>query len=360
MRATLAELASLVQVTLQGDGGVEITGGAALEAARPGDLSFVQDRRQLSRLAECRATALVTTAELAADPRLSAFPCLIASDPAHTFVTLLLKLQPPRSRPPRGIAATACISSTARIPDDCYIGPGAVIGEDVVLGADCDIHPGVVIGPGCRLGNHVTLYPNVVLYADVVIDDRVIIHAGAVIGADGFGYRFTAGAFEKVPQLGTVHIHSDVEIGACTTIDRGAIGATVIGAGTKIDNQVMIAHNCEIGRHNVFAAQVGLAGSCTTGDYVRLGGQVGIKDHVRLNTGAAIGAKGGVHRDVPAGETWLGYPATPEAEQKKLVFAVHRLPQLRDQVKQLTAELAALHQEVERLRCAHEPESHAA
>ena len=227
-------------------------------------------------------------------------------------------------------------------------------------GRGCDIYPGVVIGPGCRLGDEVILYPQVVLYADVSVDDRAIIHAHAVIGADGFGYRFAHGRFEKIPQLGTVHIEADVEIGAGTTIDRGAIGATVIGEGSKLDNQIMIGHNCELGKHNVFAAQVGLAGSCTTGDYVRIGGQVGIKDHVRLNTGCSIGAKGGVHKDLPAGETWIGYPATPETEQKKLQFAVHRLPQLREQVKKLSAELAALQLEVTQLRENAQPGSRAA
>jgi len=357
MGITLAELAALVDGEVRGDTALPITGGASLESAKPGDLSFVQDSRQLIRLKDCRAAALLTTSELAQDPRLAPFVRVIVRDPAAAFSIILQRLQPARSRPARGIAPTACISSSATIGANCYVGPGAVIGDNVVIGSGCDVHPGVVIGPGCRLGNDVVLHPNVVLYADVSVDDRTIIHAGAIIGADGFGYRFADGRFEKIPQLGTVHIQDDVEIGACTTIDRGAIGATIIGAGTKIDNQVMVAHNCEIGRHNVFAAQVGLAGSCTTGDYVRLGGQVGIKDHIRLNTGSSVGAKGGVHKDVPAGETWIGYPATPEAEQKKLVFAVHRLPQLRDQVKQLSAELAALRDEVARLR---EPNSHAA
>jgi UDP-3-O-[3-hydroxymyristoyl] glucosamine N-acyltransferase len=229
------------------------------------------------------------------------------------------------------------------------------VGNDVVIGRGCDIYPGVVIGDGCRIGDNVTLYANVVLYADILVDDRAIIHAGAVIGADGFGYRFREGRFEKVPQLGWVHIHADAEIGACTTIDRGAIGATIVGEGTKIDNLVQIAHNCELGRHNVFASQVGLAGSCSTGDYVRLGGQVGIKDHVHMHTGCSVGAKGGVHKDIPAGETWIGYPATPEAEQKRLVFSLKRVPEMRDQVKAmenklatLTAELAALKDEPNR------------
>ena len=188
------------------------------------------------------------------------------------------------------------------------------------------------------------------LYQDVTLGDRVIIHSGAVIGADGFGYRFTEGRFVKIPQLGSVEIHADAEIGACTTIDRGAIGPTIVGAGTKLDNLVMIAHNCELGRHNVFASQVGLAGSCTTGDYVRLAGQVGIKDHVRLNSGCMVGAKGGVHRDIPEGEIWIGYPATPEAEQKRLVFSLKRVPEMRDRVRVMEKQIALLTKQLEELR----------
>jgi UDP-3-O-[3-hydroxymyristoyl] glucosamine N-acyltransferase len=350
MSATLAELAVHVQGTVRGDGTVSVTSGAALEAAGPQQLSFVQDGKQLSRLKDCRAAALVTTAALAEDPRLAGFPCLLVDHPSTVFVALIQVLQPPRTRPSRGIANTACIAGSAHIGADCYIGAGAVIGDDVVVGTGCDIYPGVVIGPGCRVGNDVTLYPHAVLYADIAVEDRAIIHAHAVLGADGFGYRFVAGRFEKIPQLGTVRIEADVEIGAGTTIDRGAIGATVIGAGSKIDNQVMIGHNCEIGRHNVLAGQVGMAGSCSTGDFVRIGGQVGVKDHVRLNTGASVGAKAAIHKDIPQGETWIGYPATPEFEQKRLQFAIHRLPQLRDQVKQLAAEMAALQREMETLR----------
>lgn len=350
MSVALSLLAAHVNGKIRGDESLTISGGAALEAAQPGDISFVQDARQLNRVKECRASALVTSPELADDLRIQRFPCILVADPAAAFVKLLQILKPPRSRPQRGIAPSACISPTAQIGEDCYIGPGAVIGDAVIIGRGCDIHPGVIIGPGCQIGDEVILYPNVVLYPDVVIKDRVIVHAHAVLGADGFGYRFVAGRFEKIPQLGSVRIESDVEIGAGTTIDRGAIGATVIGEGTKLDNQVMIAHNCEIGRHNVFAAQVGLAGSCITGDYVRLAGQVGVKDHIHLHAGCSVGAKGGVHKDIPPGETWIGYPASPEAEQKRLVFAIHRLPQLREQVRQLTAELAALQAEVARLR----------
>jgi UDP-3-O-[3-hydroxymyristoyl] glucosamine N-acyltransferase len=345
MSQSVGALAALVEGEVVGDAERLISGAASLELAGPNDVSFVHGEKHLRRLKASNAGALLMTAATARalSQPISASLILVA-DAQAAFQVLLPIFRRQYARPQRGVSPAACISPSAQIGPNCYIGPGVFIGDDVVIGADCDLYPGAYVGPHCRLGNGVTLHPHVVLYHDVRIDDRTIIHANAVIGADGFGYRFEAGRFHKIPQLGTVHIEEDVEIGAGTTIDRGAIGPTVIGAGTKIDNLVMIAHNCEIGRHNVFASQVGLAGSCSTGDYVRLGGQVGVKDHVRLNTGCAIGAKGGVHKDVPSGETWIGYPATPEHEQKRLVFSLKRVPEMRQQVKALEQKVAELTQ----------------
>jgi UDP-3-O-[3-hydroxymyristoyl] glucosamine N-acyltransferase len=350
MTHSLAALADLVSGTWTGDGTHKITGAAAIESAGPSDITFLLDDSQLRRLENCQAAALVIGAKVADHPAAARFARIVVDDPHSAFLKIVPQFRPQRPRPARGIAPSAVISATASVGSDCWIGPHVTVGNDVVIGRGCDIHPGVVMGDGCRIGDNVTLHANVVLYADVIIDDRAIIHAGAVIGADGFGYRFREGRFEKVPQLGWVHIHADAEIGACTTIDRGAIGATIIGEGTKIDNLVQIAHNCEIGRHNVFASQVGLAGSCSTGDYVRIAGQVGVKDHVHMHTGCSVGAKGGVHKDIPAGETWIGYPATPEAEQKRLVFSLKRVPEMRDQVKALESKLAALTAEVTALK----------
>ncbi len=219
----------------------------------------------------------------------------------------------------------------------------------VVIGDNCDIHPGAVVSRGCRLGDDVVLHPNTVLYEDTVVGNRVIIHAGVVIGADGFSYRPVDGRHERIVHYGTVRIEDDVEIGACTTIDRAMVDETVIGQGTKIDNLVMIGHNCEIGRHNLFVSQAGLAGSVTTGDYVVCAGQVGIADHIHLGTRSVIGAKAGVHKDVPAGERQIGVPAIPEADCRRVVMAQHKLPEMRQQlralerqVEELTAQLAQL------------------
>ncbi len=320
---------------------VTIKGAATPEMAGANDVAFLQDPRSTHRLLRCRAGLLLVRPADAELEEARVFRQILVNDPQTAFVKILAEVRPVRV-PPREIAASAVIHPTAKIGEDCYIGPGVSIAEDVVIGRGCDIYPGVVIGAGCQLGDQVTLYPNVVLYADCLIDDRVMIHANAIIGADGFGYRFTEGRFEKIPQLGWVHLHRDVEIGAGAAVDRGAIGPTVVGAGTKIDNMVQIAHNCQLGRHNAIAAQVGMAGSSSTGDYVRMAGQVGVADHVHMNTGCTLGAKAGVHKDIPAGETWIGIPALPEAEQKRLLFATRRVPAIRDDLKALDAQVQEL------------------
>ena len=291
MSHTVNSLATLVGGEVRGDGERTISDANSIEAAGSDSVTFVVDGSHVSRLKECRAGAVILNAKVAAGlTDCASCSLIVVADPQAAFIQMLPLFRKVRPRPARGISDRAVIDPSAKLGRDCFVGPGVCIGEEVEIGDGCDLHSGVVIGAGCKLGDNVVLHPNVVLYHDVSVGHRTIIHSGAVIGADGFGYRFTNGQFEKIPQLGTVEIHVDVEIGACTTIDRAAIGATVIGAGTKLDNLVMIGHNCELGRHNVFASQVGLAGSCSTGDYVRVGGQAGVKDHVRMNTGCMVGA----------------------------------------------------------------------
>jgi UDP-3-O-[3-hydroxymyristoyl] glucosamine N-acyltransferase len=344
-------LAALVNGTIRGDHSRGIDDAAAIETASPSAVTFVQNSSQIDRLKDCRAGAVIVDEKIADSiGEFVGFSMIVVADSQAAFQSILPLFRKIRARPERGISPRANVHHTARLGSNCHVAAGVSIGEDVVIGSNCDLHPGVVVGAGCRIAEDTVLNANVVLYHDVVIGSRVIIHAGAVIGADGFGYRFVAGKFEKIPQLGTVHIHDDVEIGACATVDRGAIGPTVVGQGTKLDNLVMIGHNCELGKHNVFASQVGMAGSCRTGDYVRLGGQVGIRDHVQLNTGCTVGAKAGVVKDVPAGETWLGAPATHEMEQKRLVVAMRRVPDMRDQLREMEKQMAAMTAEMETLK----------
>jgi UDP-3-O-[3-hydroxymyristoyl] glucosamine N-acyltransferase len=260
-------------------------------------------------------------------------------DPLTAFVTIVRHLHGRQDPPPIGIDPRAVIHSTARIGPDASIHPLAVVGEGTVIGARCCIHSSAVLGRHCQLGDDVVVYPNAVLYDGTVVGSRVIIHANAVLGADGFGYRFQDGRHAKVPQLGHVEIGDDVEIGACTTVDRGTFQATRVGAGTKIDNLVQVGHNCHIGKHNLLVSQMGIAGSSSTGDYVVIAGQVGIADHVHIGDRVLIGAKAGVTKDVPAGERMLGAPATPEREQKRILMSLEKLPEIRRDLRRLKQHL---------------------
>lgn len=349
--ATAAELAILVGGELRGNGELVLLGAQALDKAGPQEITFASDEKHIRKLDASVAGAVLVPRQLVSAIPRNARPetFILVEDPRAAFLQVLTAMRPQRAHRPSSVTAGAVISATAKIGTNTAIHPGAFIGDDVVIGDECEIHPGVCIGPGCTIGNHTTLYPNAVLYHDVHVGNRVIIHAGAVIGADGFGYRLEDGRHRKIPHFGTVRICDDVEIGACTTVDRAMIGETVIGEGTKLDNHVMIAHNCEIGRHNVFVSQVGLAGSVTTGDYVVCAGQVGIADHVHLGDGCRLGAKTGVHKSLEGGQTYIGAPAAPEAEARRILMAQQRLPELRKQVKDLERQMADLHARIKAL-----------
>lgn len=350
MSVSLAVLAT--QLTADLDIGIapvagDISDVAALEQAGPGELTYVESEKHLSRLSDCRAGGVLVRRDLVGKARMYfGGPLLGVENAKEAFIAAMVTLRPPLERPSIGVSPRALVAASARIGGATNVHPLACIGANVIIGEHCDIHPGVVIGDGCVIGDGVVIYPNAVLYPGMSIGRRVIIHAGAVIGADGFGYRFVQGAYVKIPHTGTVRIEDDVEIGAGTTIDRAMVGATVVGAGTKIDNQVMIGHNCEIGKHNAFASQVGFAGSTTTEDYVRCGGQAGIADHLRLGQGSTLGPKAGVYTDVPAGAKYHGMPAGPDKEQIRVHLHVQKLPEMRQELQSLLRRVAELEQQL--------------
>lgn len=340
---TAREVAEMLHGQLVGNPHREICDVQVVERAGPQHLTYVGDARNLPRLRKSQARLVIAPETVLAE--LSEYPevtFVVVPEPEPAFLSIAGVLFPPRPRSRVGISPQASVAATARIGANTNVHPFAVIGDDAVIGSNCEIHSGVVIGEGCILGDDVVLHPNTVLYDGVRIGSHVVIHAACVIGADGFGYRFVDGRHVHLPHYGTVVIESDVEIGAGTTIDRAKVGETIIGTGTRIDNQVMIGHNCRIGRHNLIVSQVGFAGSVTTGDYVVCAGQVGVADHVNLGSGAIVGAKAGVHRDLPGGQTYLGSPASPVAETTRQLMALRRLPELRDTVKQLEKTVAGL------------------
>lgn len=347
MATAISVLSDLVGGRIVGPADLLISDVAPLAKATAEQMTYLEDSRKIGRLKSCQAGAvLVAEASVEAARTATAAALVVVPDPQAAFIRIMTHFRPLRPRASIGIDHRAVIAPSARIGEGSNVWPGATISDGVVLGKNCDVHPGVVIGPGCRIGDDVVLHPNCVLYADITLGNRVIIHANAVIGADGFGYRMERGAFVRIPHTGTVVVQDDVEIGACATIDRAMVGATVIGQGTKIDNLVMIAHNCEIGRHNAFASQVGFAGSCKTGDYVRCGGQTGVADHITIGSQAALGGGSGVMGDVPEKATYYGFPAGPDMEQIRLHLAYRKLPALRDQVKDLEKTVRALQKQL--------------
>jgi UDP-3-O-[3-hydroxymyristoyl] glucosamine N-acyltransferase len=331
MDFTVRHLAELVQGRLQGNPEAIITGARSIEDARSGDITFVENERNAPRLKNSQASAVVVSDDLPTN----GLTVIRVKDPLSAFVQIAKAFQksPPASVP--GIDPQASVHPTARIASSSTIQAFVSIGAGVSIGEGCLICSGVAIGANCTIGNEVTLHPNVVLYERTIIGDRVIIHANSVIGADGFGYRFHQGRQVKVPQLGNVEIGNDVEIGAGSTIDRGTFETTHIGDGTKIDNQVQVAHNVRIGRHNLIVSQVGVAGSVRTGDYCIVAGQAGLADHVSLADGVIVGAKSGVFRDVGPGERVLGAPAMSERNQKRIFVSLDKLPDLIRDMKRI-------------------------
>jgi len=355
------QIADRVEGTVLGSSEICITGVEFIERATEQQLAFVGNEKQLSRIKSSSARLIL--APTAAKDQVQDYPhitFILVDEPEAALLHVASIMNPRRQPSTTGISPTASIAASATIGANAAIGHHAVIGEDVVIGDDCRIEHGVVVGNGCSLGNNVILHPNCVLHSEVTIGNHVTLHAACVIGAEGFGYRTINGRHERLPHFGTVRICDDVEVGAGTTIDRAKMGETTIGSGSRIDNQVMIAHNCQIGEHNLITAQVGMAGSVTTGEYVVCGGQAGIADHVHLADRCMIGAQTGVHRDMKGDASYFGTPASPIAEAARHMMALRRLPDMRNTIKRLEKEVAALQQQAAVRQSSVTPESKAA
>jgi UDP-3-O-[3-hydroxymyristoyl] glucosamine N-acyltransferase len=275
---------------------------------------------------------------------MSAYPehlsIIVVNDPLGSLGVIAEALCPSPPRPEPGVHPTAIVDPTAELALDVSVGAYAIIEAGVQIGAGTIIHSHVVVRQGCQLGKHVEIHPHVVLYPRTEIGDRAIVHAGTVLGRDGFGYRLKDGAHVKIPQLGGVRIGKDVEIGANAAIDRATFGWTTVGDGSKIDNLVQIAHNCQVGRHNIFVAHVGISGSSKTGDYVVLAGKVGISDHVTIGPQVIIGAGTGIHTDMPGPGNYLaGVPAMPEQLAKRVGVCLPELPEMRKRLKTIERRL---------------------
>ncbi len=326
MKRLLREIAEAVDARLQGDGSVEITGVASIGSARAGELVFVGDEKYLAQAMKSRAGAVVT-GELATAA--NGKPLLISKHPKLAFARAAQFLQEADSRP-ANVHASASVHASAKLAANVVIDQQVVVGEDAEIGKGSWIGAGSVIGRGVRIGEDCQIYPRVVIYSRTSLGNRVTVHAGAVLGSDGFGYvrDLKSGRYEKFPQIGCLVIEDDVEIGANTTIDRGALEETRIGRGTKIDNLVHVGHNCRIGEDVVIAAQTGISGSVTIEKDAVIGGQVGIGDHARLEEGVIVGSQAGILSNKILRGKGVVFWGTPVQPLKQYLKQLARLAKL--------------------------------
>ncbi len=334
---TTAQLAQQLGAELIGDASLQITGFAPADRAQAGHLTFAENEEYFAQAEQGGASAI-----LVGDTVTSTRKTLLRVKNPRVAFAKVLPLFFPEPRPAPGVHASAIIAPSAQIDPTAHVGPHCVVGERVKLGARSVLFGGNHLGDDSQLGEDVRLFPNVVVYARTQLGHRVRVHAGTVIGSDGFGYVFDAGQHRKVLQIGNVIIHDDVEIGSNVSIDRAALGSTVIGRGTKIDNLVQIAHNVVMGEGCLIVGQAGIAGSTQLGNFVVLAGQVGIGGHLKIGNQVTVAAQSGVMNDIPDGQKWLGTPACPDKEAKRQYIGIRRLPDVLRRLAELEKKFAAL------------------
>jgi UDP-3-O-[3-hydroxymyristoyl] glucosamine N-acyltransferase len=341
MPITVAQIAEKLKGEVIGDGSTVLTGFAPADSARAGDLTFADKETHFAAAQQSQAAAILVSTAFAPSTKV-----LIRVKDARVAMARALPIFFPPDQMPSGIHPSATIDASAQIDTSAHVGPNCVVGARVRIGARSVLIGGNHIGRDSQLGDDVCLFPNVVIYARTQIGHRVSIHAGTVIGSDGYGYVFDEGRHRKVLQMGNVVIGDDVEIGANAAIDRAALGSTTIGAGTKIDNLVHVAHNVVMGRHCLVMGQAGFAGSTHLGDYCVIASQSGIAGHLKLGTQAMVGAKSGVMRDIPDGGKVLGIPASPDKQAKRQIIAVQHLPEMIHRMREMEQQIAELRAKV--------------
>lgn len=334
MPYTAAQIASLIGGTVIGDGTITLAGIAPAVSAKPGDLTFAENDAYFARAEQSAASAVLVDGAFESSNK-----ALIKVPNARIGFARAMSIFFPDPSFAPGVHPTAVVDPTAQIAATAHVGPHCIIGERARIGERVVLQGLDYVGSDCIVGEGARLAPNVTLYSRTQLGKSVRVHGGTVIGADGFGYVFDNGNHRKVPQVGWVMVHDDVEIGANVTIDRGALGPTVIGKGTKIDNLVQIAHNVTIGEHSLLVAQTGVAGSSRLGNYVTLAGQVGIAGHLKIGDRATVAAQSGVMHDIPDGQKWFGSPAMPDRQTKRQLIAMQQLPDLIRRVADLEKRL---------------------
>jgi UDP-3-O-[3-hydroxymyristoyl] glucosamine N-acyltransferase len=324
MKKRLKELAEWVDGTVVGDGEVEISGVGAIEEARTGEITFVANPKYLPKLSETHASAIIVSKEVTQADK----PLLCVTNPYLAFAKILTLFSHQPYQPKR-IDSNTWISPTAKLGRDLTLYPFVYIGDRCLIEDRVTLYPGVYVGEDSTIGEDSILHSNVSIYSGTVIGKRVILHSGVVVGSDGFGYVKEGNRNVKIPQVGSVSIEDDVEIGANVTVDRATLGKTIIRRGVKIDNLVQVAHNVTIGEDSIIVAQVGISGSTTIGKNVTLAGQVGVVGHIEIGDNVMVGAQAGVTHDLPANQGYVGSPAIPHREFLRAITVFPKLPEMR-------------------------------
>ncbi|MDP6795031.1 MAG: UDP-3-O-(3-hydroxymyristoyl)glucosamine N-acyltransferase [Verrucomicrobiota bacterium] len=337
MKYSASEIAEQVGGEVVGNGDVKLVGFAQADAARAGDLTFAEDEKFFRLAEQSEASAILATDQFSSDDK-----TVIRVQNARVAFARVLPLFFPEKQFGPGVHPSAVIAESARVDETAHIGPNCVIGENAVIGRQTVLEANCSVGDQSSLGQAVRFFPNVTIYPQSRIGDRVRIHSASVVGSDGYGYVFDEGHHRKIPQIGGVVIGNDVEIGASVTIDRGALGNTEIGDGTKIDNLVQIGHNVVIGKHCLIVAQTGIGGSTQIGEFSTLAGQVGVIGHITIGPKAVIASKSAVMGSLEGGKQYMGIPAVPDIQAKRQIVAVQKLPDLAKRVRELEQQVAEM------------------
>jgi len=338
MKKTLNEIAKLIDGEVIGNGDILINGASGIREAAEGEITFLANSKYSSLMDKTRAAAIITSNDAQATTK----PIIITQNPSLAFIKIISMFTPDDAGHPHGIDYTVVMGKNVSLGKDVTIGAYSVIGDNVTLGDNVIIYAACYIGHQTKIGAQTLIYPHVSIRERISIGRGVIIHSGAVIGSDGFGFATIKGAHHKIPQVGTVEINDDVEIGANVTIDRARFDKTVIGRGTKIDNLVQIGHNVIIGENSLIVAQVGIAGSAIIGNNVTLGGQVGLVGHITIGDNAIVTGQSGVAKSVPADTMVSGSPARPFMTTQRVNASLQNLPKLFNLVKELKKKIEEL------------------
>ncbi len=340
MEFTANQIASFIGGRVEGNGEATVNTFSKIEEGKEGALSFLSNPKYTHYLYDTRSTIVLVNEDLVLERPVT--PTLIRVKNAYEAVAKLLQIYESMKPRKKGIDTLAFVSPTAVVGQDVYIGAFAYIGDGAVIGDGTQVWPNTVIGDGVKVGSQCLFYPNVTIYHGCQIGNNVTIHAGSVIGADGFGFAPNADGYDKIPQIGTVIIEDNVEIGANTCVDRSTMGATVVHKGVKLDNLIQVAHNCEVGENTVMSAQVGMAGSTKIGAWCMVGGQAGFAGHIHVADKTFVGAQSGVISDTKGNEKLLGSPPMDPRQFFKSMAVLRKLPDMYRELNELKKEIAKL------------------